>query len=126
MKRRRRVTFEESLRECRDADTANPGGLNLVQEVVGVFLLAVWYSIVGVPEDAPLEHWGLHVTGVCPGCGECHKLFVPGHRYRIETQVQPIGSGRFQVVAVFHRRGIFGSSIVGRVDVHECPKESEG
>ena len=54
MKRRRRVSFEQSLQECRDADAASPNALNRLQEVVGVFVVAVWYWIVGVPEeDAP-------------------------------------------------------------------------
>jgi hypothetical protein len=49
MKRRRRVTLGQSVRECRDAVTGNAGGLNPVQEIVGVYLVGVWYWIVGVP-----------------------------------------------------------------------------
>jgi hypothetical protein len=48
VKRRRRVTLDQSLKECRDAAFGG-GGLDPFQEIFGVFVIGVWYWIVGVP-----------------------------------------------------------------------------
>jgi hypothetical protein len=48
MKQRRRVTFDESLKECFHSEPG-PAQVSPLQEGVLMFFVAVWYWIVGVP-----------------------------------------------------------------------------